>query len=51
MEFKVINIAIVLVFESQTLGYKLNPVSREKIFQTFVSNTVKITRLTGEEKH
>ena len=36
-----INIKFVLVFESQTLGYKPNPVSCEKISQTFVSNTEK----------
>ena len=28
-------------FESQTLGYKRNPVCCEKISQTFVSNTEK----------
>ena len=39
----------VLVFESQTLGYKLNPVSCEKISQTFVSNTEKIAQLIDEE--
>ena len=39
----------VLVFESQTLGYKFNPVSCEKVSQTFVSNTEKIARLIGEE--
>ena len=36
-------------FKSQTLSYKPNPVSCEKISQTFVSNTEKITWLIGEE--
>ena len=36
-----INIKFVLVFEFQTLGYKPNPVSCEKISQTFVSDTEK----------
>ena len=39
----------VFVFESQTLSYKPNPVSCEKISQTFVSNTEKNARLIGEE--
>ena len=44
-----ISCKFVLVFESQTLGYKLNPVSCEKISQTFVSNTEKIAQLIDEE--
>ena len=44
-----ININFVLVFESQTLGYKPNPVSRGKISYTFVPNTENIARLIGEE--
>ena len=36
-----ISIKFVIVFESQTLGYEPNPVSCEKISQTFVSNTEK----------
>ena len=44
-----INIKFALVFESQILSYKLNPVSCEKISQTFVSNTERITWLIGEE--
>ena len=44
-----INIEFAIVFESQSLGYKLNPVSHEKISQTFVSNTEKIAWLIGEE--
>ena len=45
-----INTIFVFVFESQTLSYKSNPVSSEKISQTFVSNTEKIAWLIGEEK-
>ena len=50
-EFMVIciNGKFVLFFKSQTLSYKPNPVSCEKISQTFVSNTEKITWLIGEE--
>ena len=44
-----LNIKFVLVFESQTLGYKPNPVSHEKISQTFFSNTEKIAWLIDEE--
>ena len=44
-----INTIFVFVFESQTLSYKPNPISWEKISQTFVSNTEKIARLIGEE--
>ena len=44
-----INTIFVFVFESQTLSYKSNPISCEKISQTFVSNTEKIARLIGEE--
>ena len=44
-----INTTFVFVFESQTLSYKPNPISCEKISQTFVSNTEKIARLIGEE--
>ena len=44
-----INIKFALVFESQILSYKLNPISCEKISQTFVSNTERITWLIGEE--
>ena len=44
-----INGKFVLFFESQTLSYKPNPVSCEKISQMFVSNTEKITWLIGEE--
>ena len=35
-----INIKFVLVFDFQTLGYKPNPVSCEKISQTFVSLSI-----------
>ena len=44
-----IKFAIVLVFEPQTLSYKLNPVSLEKKSKTFVSNFEKIAWLIGEE--
>ena len=40
---------IVLVFESQTPGYKLNPISCKKISHSFMSNTEKIAQLIGEE--
>ena len=38
-----------LFFNSEILSYKLNPVSCEKISQTFVSNTERITWLIVEE--
>ena len=40
---------IVLAFESQTPGYKPNPISCKKKTPIVLSNTEKITQLIGEE--
>ena len=37
-----------MLWTTQTLGYKLNDISPEKISQNFVSNTEKIAQLMGE---
>ena len=49
--FRIIKVSLQLnfVFEFQTLGCKLNPVSREKISLTFALNTEKTAQLTSEE--
>ena len=38
-----------MLWTTETLGYKLNHVSPEKISQNFVSNTEKIAQLMGKE--